>query len=476
MVRRSATRAGEKDGEEMHPDTAAGERGSDDTAQVEGAIGGLVGSDAPQEGIPVEVRDQLSPFIRQIIRDEVRGLLDMHPMGEMNVAAGNYPLGRGAVPRRVDRGHEEDLPMGGSGQPAQASSSARGSSCDRTASNHSQGTSGAYRPPPLLTPIYEDQGHHLRNPAPGVDEGRNLELREDLGVKITPFNPKEVEWYAYRTHFISLANQANWSERTRTTKLMAALQGSMVGVTAGLPQPIAFADLLARVDQIHGLGNAREGAALRLQVCRMENHESVSLFAERVRQLVTQAYPTYTPEDREEQALRVFLQGLPNRDDLRMQMRVRRFATLREAAEYGAMLEQIIKDEKSREGRKPHARNVTVSDQSELIKAIEKFTKEITRMQQEAARNQGNGYNSQGLRGSGNGYQGSRRDQGERRQGSGARNPDNSPCLLCGQLGHWCRECPLNQAQANAPGNGQGNGPNGQGPHRQQPRGQGPLN
>lgn len=186
---------------------------------------------------------------------------------------------------------------------------------------------------------------------------------EDLSIKVRPFDPKEVDWYAYRNFFNSLAEQASWSDRTKTTRLMNALQGSLAGVTAGLPMPITFQSLVARVDSIYGLTNAKEDAGLKLQNCKMEDNESVSLFAERVRQLIMRAYPSYTIRDREEQALRTFLQGLPTKHDMRMHMRMKGFQSLQDAVEFGCRLEQVIKDEKMQDSKKYSARNVTVDSQ-----------------------------------------------------------------------------------------------------------------
>jgi hypothetical protein len=169
-------------------------------------------------------------------------------------------------------------------------------------------THGSYPAPPHLTPI---RNTHVQG-APAVPNrdvgqagGAPRVFHEDFSVKIKSFDPKEVDWYAYRTHFYGLADQAQWSDRTKATKLMAALQGSLAGVTAGLPCPVIFESLIGRVDGIYGLANAREDAVLKLQSCRLESGESVSLFAERVRQLIMRAYAMYTAVDREEQALRI---------------------------------------------------------------------------------------------------------------------------------------------------------------------------
>ena len=112
-----------------------------------------------------------------------------------------------------------------------------------------------------------------------------------MSIKVKPFDPKETDWYAFRMHFMNLADQAAWSERTRVTRLICALQGSMAGVTAGLPHPIRLEALLAQVDGLYGLMNAEEDAALKLQGLHMEANESVTMYAERVRQLCFRAYP-----------------------------------------------------------------------------------------------------------------------------------------------------------------------------------------
>lgn len=474
----------------------------DEASRDTRAVGGLVGAAEDSEEETSEVpdthqgmRDELGPFIRSVIRDEMRGLLDLHPMpGPSNMldntstsassrrrpapvmveqdGVDDYPLGRGAVPRRsaLQADEEIDFP------------NLRGSrSVDQqgSGSSASEGTSRAYqervfpRDPQHHTP--DRNGHDHPGPQP-------MALKEDLSIKVKPFDPKEVDWFAYRAHFLSMADQAGWSSRTRTTRLMSALQGSMAGVTAGLPQPITFQSLLSSVDGIYGLSNAREDAALRLQNLRMEG-EGVSIFAERVRQLVIRAYPTYTAIDREEQALRVFLQGLPTRGDFRMQMRMRGFTTLREAVEYGSRLEQVLKDEKSNELRKPHVRGAGV-ESSDLAKSVEKLTSELSKIQQ----NQGKqwellkGLQNQSGSTAGKGHGAPRQGQmGGPLVGAGHGAPnanghggprdaqyppavDPNQCRYCLEYGHWARDCPKLHHQGNNPGGNQGGQRRPQGP------------
>ncbi len=95
---------------------------------------------------------------------------------------------------------------------------------------------------------------------------------------------------------------------------MCALQGKMVGVVAGLPQPVTIDALLARMDNIYWMSNSEENAILKLQSIRMEPSEQVSMFAERVRQLVARAYPSYPEEDRMKQFCVPFCRGYPSQE------------------------------------------------------------------------------------------------------------------------------------------------------------------
>ena len=476
MVRRNPIRGAVVDDDEAVTD-------NQQAAEVDlgqGAVGGLVGdagvSQPPQENGPEMIRDQLGPFIREVIREEMRGSLDLHPAPVMEDLGDDFPLGRGAVPRRPrnNPGFGEAVTPGSHGAAQPVPGPSRGGSSNSL-------------PPPHLTPVQLFDGV-ARQPDQVRQGLQNLgpALREDLHVKVRAFDPKEQDWFSYRTHFIGLAQQAAWSDRTRTTKLMGALQGSLAGVTAGLPQPVTFDSLIARVDGIYGLANAREDAVLKLQSCRLDSGEGVSLFAERVRQLVIRAYPTYTDIDREEQALRVFLQGLPTRNDMRMQMRVKGFASLREAVEYGSRLEQILKDERQQENKKPpHIRGAT-EEQSDVLKSVAKLTQEFAKIQQSQSKqleafqklqDQGMGrglgnFGPTGQRGpaNGRGY-GPPRNQnpngGQQERCQGDRNPSNSPCVLCGEYGHWVKDCPAVKGN-DSPGSQRPNG----GPQGRQ----GPLN
>ncbi len=240
--------------------------------------------------------------------------------------------------------------------------------------------------------------------------------REDLSVKIHKFDPAETEWYSYRAHFLALAEQAAWSERTKTSRLMSSLQGSNTGVMAGMRLPITFQALLDRLDEIYGLANAKEDAVLKLQALKMEPQERLTLYAERVRQLVARAYPRFSEADRSEQALHFFLQGLPGAGGFRMQMRTKGFRSLAEAVEFGSRLEQIMQDER------PRTQARAVGEEQGEHRTLEQMAAELTRWKET---------NAQLLQ--------ALQDLQTRPFG-GRRG--NFQCYGCGEEGHMKRNCP----------------------------------
>ena len=257
-------------------------------------------------------------------------------------------------------------------------------------------------------------------------------VKEDLQVKIRPFNPKETDWFSYRAHFEGIAIQASWSERTKCTRLLASLQGNLTGIAVGMPSPVRFTDLVARIDGVYGLSNSHEDAALKLSSCRIGQEESVALFAERVRQLVERAYPAFTQVDKEQQSLRAFTGGLPNKHDMRLQMRMKSFNTLREAAEYGSKLEHVIKDEKQNERKCFSSREAD----SEITEMLRHMSSDVRLVRNEQVKNSQSYQHAQTQ---GNSVRG-KQERGANR----SREP--RPCYACGQQGHWVQECALLQA------------------------------
>ena len=264
---------------------------------------------------------------------------------------------------------------------------------------------------------------------------RGHDKYEDTSVRIRSFVAKESDWFSYRSYFEAVANQAGWSDRTRSVKLMAALDGNLIGITTGMNGQFSYSELLAKLDSIHGIENAREDAALKLSSCKKGDNETVALYAERVRQLVERAYPSYSVRDKDEQALRVFLLGLPSRYDMRLKMRMVKFATLHDAVVYGSNLEHILHDEK--QSGKDQLLGRAVKDDNELSKAIEKVSKDFEKIVDKKL----SGFKEQMPR-----SEVRRSDsEGDRKTGEGLvqrRTMQNSPCFKCGEMGHWRNECP----------------------------------
>lgn len=279
---------------------------------------------------------------------------------------------------------------------------------------------------------------------------QNRSQFEDHHVKIRPFNPRETDWYSFKSYFEMLATQANWSEKTKCIKLMSSLQGNLTGITTGLTYPVQYSQLINRLDSIHGISNAREDALMRLQSLRKEVNESFPMYGERVRQLIERAYPHSSIHDKDENGLRVFLQGLPSKNDIRLQMRLKEFKTMKNAIEYATKLEQILFDEKPNfENRRPILTrsvdfdletdqvpssnfrssnlnydeisvqdNLTNYDSSVVTNEEEQIFEDIVaRVCKEVSQKKGFTAN------------------GERK------TVENSPCAYCKELGHWLRDC-----------------------------------
>ena len=108
-----------------------------------------------------------------------------------------------------------------------------------------------------------------------------------------------------------------------------ALQGSLTGVATGMSGNVSYQHLMSRLDNMHGLSNDCRDASTKLDCCAKAESETMPLYAERVRQLVERAYPKFTAADKEEQALKAFVRGLPTKFNLRLRIKAAMFSNLR---------------------------------------------------------------------------------------------------------------------------------------------------
>jgi hypothetical protein len=158
---------------------------------------------------------------------------------------------------------------------------------------------------------------------------------------------------------------------------MGALDGNLLGITAGMGNEISVNDLLAKLDAIHGIDNAKNDAVTKLTSCRKQESELVAMFAERVRQLVNRAYPDYREDAKDEQALRAFLQGLPTKHEMRLRMRTMQFKTLNDAVVYGSNLEHVLKEERQQEKDRQNVSRSVNDDSVEEAVSFETLRKKL---------------------------------------------------------------------------------------------------
>ena len=98
-------------------------------------------------------------------------------------------------------------------------------------------------------------------------------------------------------------------------KLLASLDNSLLGITSGLGPYYTFDQLIAKLDSVNGADFARREACNKLAYIQRVENESISLYAERVRRLIDRAYGTYSPQAKDEQALKHFIDGLTSKNN-----------------------------------------------------------------------------------------------------------------------------------------------------------------
>ena len=288
---------------------------------------------------------------------------------------------------------------------------------------------------PNFSPRYANMGYpnspRLNDQHKTYQDYSMSSYREDCSVKVRPFISKESDWFTYKTHFEAIASQACWSEKTKCLKLMGALQGNLTGITAGMQYPFRYDQLVARLDAVHGISNDKEDALMKLGSCRKFPDESVPMYGERVRQLVERAFPNYGPNDKDEQGLRVFLNGLPTKHDMRLNMKLKGFRSLREAVSYGSRLDHIITSEKGFDKRTVNFQSVVHNDR-EVNEGCEENSGDLSDIISKVCKQVISETSSE--------FGAENPKEGKTKFVK--KTPENSPCHICSQLGHWANECP----------------------------------
>ena len=208
--------------------------------------------------------------------------------------------------------------------------------------NNEMSMENMYRPRSNLPNVRQSRTEQYVNHS----NGQNTNQNDHKMVRVRNFNSNENDWISYRNHFLGIANKANWNDSTKCVKLLAALDSTHFEVTEGLPYEYTFSDLLGKLDHMYGVEFASRKARNDLKIAKRKDGESIPMYGERVRNLVTRAYVGYRPDQIDELALQVFLDGIPNKQNFRVQMKAIPFKTLYEAIGYGANLDQILEKER----------------------------------------------------------------------------------------------------------------------------------
>ncbi len=278
----------------------------------------------------------------------------------------------------------------------------------------------------------------------------NTNTREDTNVRVKNFIPSEHSWIDYRLYFTNIAKKARWSDNTKCVKLMAALDAGLFGVTDGLGEDYTFDELVGKIDHMHGAEFTKRDALNELNYVKRAEGESIPIYGERVRRLTNRAYAGYFPNQIDELALQAFLDGLPSKQNFRLQMKAIPFRTLQEAINYASNYDQILRNERQNSG---YGRSVEI-EEFETIDLNEGHEFEAIRKAHEYVSKQLNRYEKRFNKHDRNKVAKPSTAEVEandepkgcptcQSKGKDYKTRQNSPCHLCDEYGHWASECPL---------------------------------
>ena len=247
--------------------------------------------------------------------------------------------------------------------------------------------------------------------------------------------------------------------------MLAVIDNALLGVTADLPDYYTFEQLLAKLDQVNGAEFARHDAGMKLANVKLKESESFPIYAQRVRRLVSHAYCDYPAHAKEEQALKAFIHGLPNKQGFRTKLKIQEFQTLNAAVRYASLLDQVFREERA---AFENMRSMDVAGDIEDYEDVGYASDDFVDYHRKAFEYNGKRASRTKKRDS---DRKSRHKQSElkfesdenRRSGdmngstcptcrhncpkAEAKTPQNSRCYLCSEYGHWADSCKLKDAQ-----------------------------
>ena len=272
----------------------------------------------------------------------------------------------------------------------------------------------------------------------------------DLHVRVKNFVAKEMDWLDFRDYFSQVAAKAGWNDNIKCAKMLAALDSSLLGITADLGENYTFDHLIMKLDHIQGAEYASRDASNQLSSIRRKDLESIPIFAERCRRLAARAYPDYSIEAKNEQALKAMIKGLPK--EFRFRMKLQAFTQLYDAVSYASNLDHVMKEERMYNRHVSRAIEIDDNDETDWDESEQDSELEIIRKTQDRLNKRVSKFDRKFKR---DFKKDADKSSGEATEpkscptcgtvSKSGRNKQNSPCFKCGQYFHWASECPLNE-------------------------------
>ena len=248
------------------------------------------------------------------------------------------------------------------------------------------------------------------------------------------------DWLDWLTHFELCAKINDWDDKSKTAFLAVRLKRSAQQVYRDLPEATtkSYDDLKEALTKRFDTTKYTERYKSEFKFIKRGKDEGLHELANRVRRLVSLAYPNIEAKFRDELARDQFLDALDSRE-FRLKVRQSRPKSLDEAVDIAAEIETMELAEERRRFKAVHAtefpsykleqQSTTSSNNLEcLVKESFKIIEQNTAVMREMI----SALKVKEERGGYHGYDNNRKSRG---------NTGNA-CFHCGKVGHFIASCP----------------------------------